>query len=44
MKSYDYESADFYDKEMPKAGTNYPCLEVVLIDFVLVTIIICKCF
>ena len=28
------ESTDFDDKEIPKKGSNYNCLAVVLIDFV----------
>ena len=35
MKSYGDESTDFPDKEIPKIGSNYNCLEVIVIAFVL---------
>ena len=35
IKSYGDESTDFYDKEIIKLGSNYTCLAVILIDFVL---------
>ena len=31
-KSYDYEATDFLEEEMPKVGSNYICLAVMLID------------
>ena len=30
--SYSNEATYFYDKEMPKAGSNYTCLAVFVID------------
>ena len=33
IKSYSDESTDFHDKEMPKAGSNYAWLALILIDF-----------
>ena len=33
-KFYSYETTDFHDKEMSKAGSNYTCLAVMLTDFV----------
>ena len=35
IKSYGDESTDFSDKEIPKIGSNYNCLKVIVIDFVL---------
>ena len=35
MKSYGDEVTDFHDGEIPKAGSNYTCLAVILIDFFL---------
>ena len=35
IRSYGGEAADFHNKERPKAGFKYNCLEVILIDFVL---------
>ena len=35
MKSYGDESTDFPDKEIPKIGSNYNCLKVIVIAFVL---------
>ena len=35
IKSYGDEATDFHDKEMHKAGSNYTCLAVMLIGFVL---------
>ena len=34
-KSYGDESTDFPDKEIPKIGSNYNCLKVIVIAFVL---------
>ena len=34
IKSYNDEVTDFHDKEVPKVGSNYACLAVMLIDFV----------
>ena len=34
-KSFDDKAADFHDKEMPKAGSNYICFAVITIDSVL---------
>ena len=33
--SYGDEAVDFYDEEIPKVGSNYTCLAVIWIDFVL---------
>ena len=33
-KSYVDETTDCYDKEMPKVGSNYTSLGMILIDFV----------
>ena len=35
IKSYGDETPDFPDKEMPKLGSNYICLVMILIGFVL---------
>ena len=35
LKCYGDETTDFHDQEVPKVGSNYTCLEVILIDFVL---------
>lgn len=35
LKSYSDESTDFLDKVIPKIGSQYICLAVILIDFVL---------
>ena len=35
IRSYGQEATDFHDKEVPKVGSNYTCLTVILIDFVL---------
>ena len=35
LKSYSDESTDFLDKAIPKIGSQYICLAVILIDFVL---------
>ena len=35
IKSYNDQVTDFHDKEVPKVGSNYACLAVMLIDFVL---------
>ena len=35
VKSYGDQATDFYDKEMPKVDSNYICLAVILIGFVL---------
>ena len=35
MKSYGDEVTDFHDGEIPKAGSNYTYLAVILIDFFL---------
>ena len=29
------EATNFHDKEMPNVGSNYSCLVIILIDFVL---------
>ena len=34
-KSYGDESIDFHDKVVPKVGSNYACLAVIIIYFVL---------
>ena len=34
IKCHGYEATDFYDKEMPKVGSNFTCLTVILIGFV----------
>lgn len=36
IKSYGDEAVDFSDKKMLKVGSNYICLAVILIDFVLI--------
>ena len=35
IKSYRDGAIDFRDKKMPKVDSNYTCLAVILIDFVL---------
>ena len=35
IKSYGDEATEFHDKELSKVGSNFTCLEVILIDFVL---------
>ena len=35
IKSSTDEATYFHDKEMPNVGSNYSCLVVILIDFVL---------
>ena len=35
IKSYNDEVTDFHDKEVPKVWSNYTCLAVMLIDFIL---------
>ena len=35
IESFGDESTDFYDQEMPKAGSSYICLAAILIDFTL---------
>ena len=42
----DDDTTDSHDKEMPKVGSNYFCLAVILIDFVLniMKTIMRKCF
>ena len=35
IKFYGNEATNFPDKEIPKIGSNYSCLTVILIDFVL---------
>ena len=35
IKSYHDEFTDFHDKEIPKLGSNYTCLAVILVGFVL---------
>ena len=34
ITSYDDEATDFHHKEIPKGGSNYTCLAVMLIDLV----------
>ena len=34
IKSYGDEARDFHDREIPKAGSNHTCLEVITIDSV----------
>ena len=34
-RSYSDEAREFHDKEIPKAGSNYTCLVVTLLDSVL---------
>ena len=36
MKSYSDETRNFHNKEVPKIGSNYTCLAVIFIDFVLI--------
>ena len=35
IKFYVVEATDFHDKKIPNVGSNYTCLTVILIDFVL---------
>ena len=35
IKSCGDETTDFHDKKVPKVGSNYTCLAVIIIDFVL---------
>ena len=35
MTSYGDEATDFDDREIPKRGSNYSCLAVIVINFVL---------
>ena len=35
IKCYHDKSTDSHDKKMPKVGSNYTCLAVILINFVL---------
>ena len=35
IKSFGCEATNFHDEEMPKVGSKYTCLAVILIDFVL---------
>ena len=35
IKLYGDEATDFHDKKVPKVDSNYTCLAVILIDFVL---------
>ena len=35
IKSYSDEATDFRYKEIPKFGSNYTCLPVILVDFLL---------
>ena len=32
IKSHSYEVTDFYDKEIPKLGSNHTCLAVISLD------------
>ena len=34
IKSYGDDDTDFQNKKIPKVGSNYTCLAVILIDFV----------
>ena len=34
-KSYGDEARDFHNKKIPKVGSNYTCLRITLIDFVI---------
>ena len=36
IKSYGNKATDFHDKEVAKVGSNYICLAVILLDFVLI--------
>ena len=46
VRSYGDESPDLHEEEIPKVGSNYTYLAVILIDFVLkkMRTAICKCF
>ena len=35
IRSYSDEATDFHDKHIPKVGSNFTCLAIILIDFVL---------
>ena len=35
IRSYGSKVTDYHDKEIPKVGSNYICLAVILLDFVL---------
>ena len=45
-KSYGVEAIDFHDKEMPKVGSDYTCLAVILMILLLKNMetIIHRCF
>ena len=45
-RSYGHEATGFHDKEVPKVGSNYTCLAVILLDLFLkrMKIFIHKCF
>ena len=34
IRSYGNEATDFHNKEIPKVGSNYTCLVLILIDFI----------
>ena len=36
VKSNVDDATDFHDKEIPKVGSNYICLAVILINFILI--------
>ena len=36
IRSYGNKATDFHDKEVAKVGSNYICLAVILLDFVLI--------
>ena len=36
IRSYGKKGTDFHDKEVAKVGSNYICLAVILLDFVLI--------
>ena len=44
IKSYGYKVADFYDKKMPKIGSNHTYLAVINSDSTHKESIICNCF
>ena len=31
---WNHESTDFHNKEIPKVGSNYTCLALILMDFI----------
>ena len=35
IKTYNYKATDFHNKEIPKVGSNYICLALILTDFFL---------